>query len=195
MTIHLEKDLVIPNLPHKLLSKHLRKKRLITKLRLMLRPRCSQVLQQLLCRMIKLELDKKPRLLSMDKTRRMLLQWPPDGQLLMHPLTDFFITLMDQPNSQEVESSMAPTMGLVKTKAKLPSKMKMVKSMRLSILPELSHITIKILACNKPKTTLLPNKDKRLMLRDSLTPMLISMVSTMPQMDMLSSLKVENSAV
>ena len=109
MTIHLEKDLVIPNLPHKLLSKHLRKMRLITKLTLMLRPRCSQVLQQLLCRMIKLELDKKLRLLSMDKTRRKLLQWPPDGLQPTLPLMDLFITLMDQPNSQEVESSMAPT--------------------------------------------------------------------------------------
>jgi len=172
----------------KLLPK--RKKKPITKLRLMLRPLCLQVQLMLQLLMKKLELSQKPRLLPPPLQLKLKLKELPK---LINMMV-LSITLTAPKSSLKVDSLMAPT-ALLQAKAKLPSKMKMVKSMRLSILPELSHITIKISACNKPKTTLLPNKDKRLMPRDSLTPMLISMVSTMPQMDMLSSLKVENSAV
>ena len=88
---------------------------------------------------------------------------------------------------------MAPT-ALLQAKAKLPSKMKMVKSMRLLILLELSLIP-KFINNRTNKAIFLPSKDKKLTRLDSLTPTLILMASTMPQMVMLNSSKVEHSVV
>jgi len=83
---------------------------------------------------------------------------------------------------------MAPT-RLVKTNR--PSKMKMVKSTRPSILLELSLIP-KFIART---TKLQPKEETKLTKKELLTHMPILMVSTMPKMDMLSSSKVARSAV
>jgi len=123
----MDKDILLPNL---LLKRKMKPK---TKLRLMLRPLKSQELLMLPLLMMSLELIKNPRLLPQTPNRHILLKEPPVFLTSM----DLSITLMVQLNSQPVESLTASTTLL---KAKHPSKMKMVKSMRLSILPELSLI-------------------------------------------------------
>jgi len=181
LTIDLVKDLVMP----KLLPK--RKKKPITKLRLMVKPLCLQVQLMRPLLMKKLELSQKPRLLPPPLQLKLTLKELPK---LINMMV-LSITGMALKNSLMVDSLMAPTCLL---QAKLPSKMKMVKSMRLLILLELS-LTPKFINSRTNKANFFPSKDKKLTRLDSLTPTLILMASTMPKMVMLNSSKVEHSVV